>query len=149
MINQPLIPLPGLILPADFPWRVGFIAAVDEHLRRLRATGHFVPSRFFGYYFRGLQPVAVSGSWTVTLDQSSPVLGLAEMVDGLTGGNVDIASVSRGRLPGYLLVHDRHDETCWLWAFEAGLRFVEATEPVLDPEDSGMDGAENRKLLEP
>lgn len=149
MTDNLLIPLSGFRLPTDFPRRIGFVAAVDEHLQRLRATGHFVPSRFFGYYFRGAQPMAVSGSWTVTLDMMSPIAELAEVVDNLTGGKFDITSVSRNRLPDYILVHDRHDGTCYLWAFEHGLKFVEATEPVSEGQDNGFDDAQNPKLLGP
>ena len=69
MITQNvLIPLPSFALPSDFPWRIGFVSLVDQQLRRLRATGHFVPPRFFGYFFRGATPVGVGGSWTVSLD---------------------------------------------------------------------------------
>jgi hypothetical protein len=48
MPDNVLIPLPGFQLPGDFPWKVGFVAMVDDQLRRLRATGHFLPPRFFG-----------------------------------------------------------------------------------------------------
>jgi len=77
-----------------------------------------------------------------------PVSHLPELLDHLTDGKYGIASTSRDRLPDYMLIHDRRDGVCWLWAFERGLRFAEATEPVIEPEDSGMDGAENPKLLE-
>jgi hypothetical protein len=149
MIDTTLFPLPGFGLPTDFPWQVGFVAAVDAHLRRLRATGHFVPARFFGYYFRGVLPIAVSGGWTVTLELMPPISHLAERLEYLTDGKFEIASPSRERVPDYMLIHDRQDGACWLWAFERGLRFVEATEPVIEVEGSGMDGAENPKLLEP
>ena len=62
MLENLLVPLPGFTLPPDFPWRIKFIAAVDEQLRRLRATGHYVPARFFGYYFQGMSPVGISAS---------------------------------------------------------------------------------------
>ncbi|HWL15206.1 MAG TPA: hypothetical protein VNR00_06355 [Opitutus sp.] len=149
MSDNVLIPLPGFSLPTDFPWRVGFIAAVDEHLRRLRATGHFVPSRFFAYYFRGNVPMSVSGNWTVTLDLQPPISQLPEVVDYVTQGQFSIASAARDRLPDYMLIHDRRDGACWLWRFEHGLRFAEATDPVMDEVDTGIDGAQNPKLLEP
>ena len=144
-----LIPLPGFNLPTDFPWRVGFVAAVDEHLQRLRTAGHFLPSRFFGYYFRGTVPVAVNGSWTVTLDLEPPVAALPELVERVTGGKYDIESVSQNRLPEYILIHDTHDGTGWLWSFERGLRFVEATEPVFEVEAGGLGGARNPRRLGP
>ena len=149
MLNHAPIPLPGFTLPTDFPWRVRFVSAVDDHLRRLRATGHFVPSRFFGYYFRGNVPMAISGNWTVTLDLQPPVSQLAEVLDYVTKGQFSIVSVARDRLPDYMLIHDRRDGVCWLWSFETGLRFVEATDPVAESESSEMDSARNQNLLEP
>lgn len=146
MTDNNLIPLHGFTLPTDFPWRVRFIAAVDEHLRRLRATGHFLPARFFGYYFRGNVPMAVSGNWTVTLESHPPVSQLPEVIDYVTQGQFSIASPSRDRLPDHMLVHDRRDGTCWLLTFEHGLRFVEATEPVVESEESST---KNSKLLGP
>jgi hypothetical protein len=149
MIDSAPISLPNFTLPTDFPWRVRFIAAVDEHLQRLRATGHFVPSRFFGYYFRGNIPMAVSGNWTVTLDLQPPVSQLPEVLEYVTQGKYSIASSARDRTPDYMLIHDRRDGTCWLMSFEQGLRFAECTEPVLEAEDSGFDGVKNPKLLGP
>jgi hypothetical protein len=29
-----------------------------------------------------------------------------------------------------VLVHDRHDGSCWLWDYHHGVRFLEADEPV-------------------
>lgn len=148
MTDNVLIPLPSFNLPADFPWRVRFIGAVDEHLRRLRATGHFRPSRFFGYYFRGEAPIGVSGNWTVTLDAEAPIVQLRAALDRVTQGQFSIASESTQNNPDFLLVHDRRDGACWLWRFEYGLRFVESTEAVMG-DDRGSGPAENRKLLGP
>jgi hypothetical protein len=148
MTDNVLIPLPGFLLPSDFPWRVRFIAAVDGHLRRLRATGHFLPPRFFGYYFRGDAPVGVSGNWTVTLDAEPPLMQLLTMVDRVTQGQFTIASPSRGTDPDFILVHDRRDGACWLWRFDYGLRFVESNDPIVS-EHHGRDDAENQKLLGP
>ncbi|HEX2852840.1 MAG TPA: hypothetical protein VHO24_06350 [Opitutaceae bacterium] len=150
MTDNVLIPLPSFTLPADFPWRVRFIAAVDEHLRRLRATGHFRPSRFFGYYFRGDAPIGVSGNWTVTLDPEPPLVQLRAALERVTQGQFSIASDSTQANPDFLLVHDRRDGACWLWRFEYGLRFVEAIEAVTG-EDRGGPGQqpENRRLLGP
>lgn len=147
MSDNVLIPLPTFSLPVDFPWRVRFISAVDEHLRRLRATGHFRPSRFFGYYFRGASPMGVSGNWTVTLDAEPPLLHLKAAIDRITKGQFSISSNSGESDPDFLLVHDRRDGACWLWRFEYGLRFVEAVDAVSN--DRGTDQAENRKLLGP
>jgi len=149
MLDNVLIPLPGFTLPMDFPWRVRFIAAVDEHLRRLRATGHYEPARFFGYYFRGNIPMAVSGNWTVTLDLEPPVSQLPEVLEYVTQGSYSIVSQARDRLPDYMLIHDRRDGACWLWAFDHGLRFVESTDAVMEVEESGFDDAKKPKLLEP
>lgn len=147
MIDAAPIPLQGFTLPTDFPWRVRFIAAVDEHLRRLRATGHFVPARFFGYYFRGNVPMAVSGNWTVTLESHPPISQLPEVIDYVTQGQFSIASIGRDRLPDYVLIHDRRDGACWLMPLDAGLRFVEAVEPVIELADNGIDDWKNSTLL--
>ena len=140
-----LIPLPGFQLPADFPWQVGFVALVDDQLRRLRATGHFLPPRFFGYYFQGHVPVGVGGSWTVSLDAARPVSLLPGLLDRITHGIYSITSGGPKQRPDYLLVHDRRDGACWLWTFDEGLRFVEAVEPTT----GGHDDAETPKLLGP
>jgi hypothetical protein len=147
MDDNLLIPLPGFELPADFPWRIGFVALVNDQLRRLRATGYFLPSRFFGYYFQGHMPVGVSGSWTVSLDASQPVSLLPGMLDQLTHGQFSITSTGRSALPDFMLIHDRHDGACWLWSFTEGLQFVEAVEPTSD--DGGFNDAEQPKLLGP
>ena len=149
MSDNVLIPLPTFNLPVDFPWRVRFISAVDEHLRRLRATGHFRPSRFFGYYFRGESPMGVSGNWTVTLDVEPPLVQLKAALHRITKGQFSISSNSSDADPDFLLVHDRRDGACWLWRFEYGLRFVEAIDAVSISKDRGTDQAENRKLLGP
>jgi hypothetical protein len=148
MNDNVLIPLPEFRLPGDFPWRVGFITLVDLQLRRLRATGHFLPPRFFGYYFRGDLPIAVGGSWTVSLDPVPPMTLLPEAVAKFTQGEYDIVSKSREFLPDYMLVHDTHDGACWLWSFAQGVKFIEAVEPVTASE-SRWDDAEKPKLLGP
>ncbi len=147
MDDNLLIPLPGFELPADFPWRIGFVSLVNEQLRRLRATGYFIPPRFFGYYFQGSMPVGVSGSWTVSLDASQPVSLLPGMLEQLTHGQFSITSTGRSSAPDFMLVHDRLDGACWLWSFAEGLQFVEAVEPT--NEDGGLDEAEQPKLLGP
>ena len=148
MSDNVLIPLSGFTLPGDFPWRVGFVAIIDEQLRRLRATGYFLPPRFFGYYFRGDQPVAVGGSWTVSLDAVPPVTLLPEAIEKLTLGQYTVVSGSRAVKPGFMLVHDPRDGACWLWSFAEGLKFIEAIEPVTASE-RGFDDAEKLKLLGP
>ncbi len=152
MLENLLVPLPGFTLPPDFPWRVRFIAAVDEQLRRLRATGHYVPARFFGYYFQGRAPVGVSGSWTVALEPAAPWHELNAALEQVTCGQFNIASDSRDSEPDFMLVHDRRDGTCWLWRFGFGLRFVEATEATMGEDGDGGamgGGAWDRKLLGP
>jgi hypothetical protein len=148
MTENVLIPLPGFELPADFPWRIGFVGMVNDQLRRLRATGHFLPPRFFGYYFQENMPVGVGGSWTVSLDPSQPTLELAGTLEQLTQGQYSIVSDGRDTGPDFLLVHDRRDGACWLWSFTFGLRFIEAVEPTKG-DDSDSDDAEKRKLLGP
>jgi len=145
MSENVLIPLAGFRLPADFAWQVGFVALVDEQLRRLRATGRFLPPRFFGYFFRGDLPVGVAGSWTVSLDAVPPMTQLPQVLERFTHGQYPIVSASRGTKPEFLLVHDRRDGACWLWSFADGLTFIESAEPVL----SHSDGVTNQKLLGP
>jgi hypothetical protein len=148
MAENVLIPLPGFQLPIDFPWRVGFVAMVNDQLRKLRATGHFLPPRFFGYYFQAAVPVGVGGSWTVSLEPTQPASLLPHMLEPLTRGEYSITSRRREDAPDYLLVHDRRDGACWLWSFDDGLRFVEAVEPTTG-HGPDNDGAEERKLLGP
>ena len=91
--------------------------------------------------------MAVSGNWTVTLDLIPPVSQLPEVLEYVTQGQFTIASGSRDRLPDYMLIHDRRDGACWLLGFENGLRFVEATDPVMEAADRGFDDVKNPKLL--
>lgn len=149
MNDNVLIPLPGFTLPPDYPWRVRFVSAVDDQLRRLRASGHFLPPRFFGYFFQGSQPVGVSGNWTVTLDAEPPILDLPDRVDRLTHGRFQMVSEMENQRPDFLLVHDRRDGACWLWRFTFGLQFVEATEPYTGDDSGNFGGSENQKLLGP
>jgi len=131
MTDNILIPLPGFILPGDFPWRVNFVSAVEYQLRCLRTSGSFLPPRFFGYYFLQEEPIGVTGQWTVSLDASPPLSALSEALEQMTLGQYAIASPHPTSAPDFLLVHDRLDGACWLWRFAFGLRFVESTEPVL------------------
>ncbi|HVU35438.1 MAG TPA: hypothetical protein VHE61_18515 [Opitutaceae bacterium] len=147
MDDNLLIPLSGFELPADFPWRVGFVGLVNEQLRKLRATGHFLPPRFFGYYFQGHMPVGVTGSWTVSLEATQPASLLPGLLDQLTHGQFSITTANRNTVPDFMLIHDRHDGACWLWSFAEGLQFVEAVEPMSDGGD--WDDAEQKKLLGP
>jgi len=149
MTDNVLIPLPSLKLPADYPWKIRFVSAVDEQLRRLRASGHFQPPRFFGYFFQRSSPVAVSGNWTVTLNAEPPMTDLPERVDDLTNGQYSMVSELDERLPDFLLVHDRRDGACWLWRFAYGLQFVEATEAISGDDSGSVGGSSNRKLLGP
>lgn len=147
MTDNVLIPLPGFALPADYPWRVGFVALVNDQLRKLRATGHFLPPRFFGYYFQQQVPVGVGGSWTVSLDNTKPASLLPRLLDRMTHGSYTITGAGPDAAPDFLLVHDRRDGACWLWSFEDGLRFVESVEPTKGGDD-WMD-ADQQKLLGP
>lgn len=145
MTENVLIPLPGFTLPGDFPSRIGLVALVDQQLRKLRTTGHFVPPRFFGYYFQARVPIGVGGSWTVTLDDARPVSLLPDLLARVTRGKYGIVGRGPAGKPDYLLVHDRRDGACWLWTFQEGLRFVESPEPMM----GGRDDAEAPKLLGP
>ncbi len=142
MSENVLIPLSGFTLPHDYPWRVGFVALVDDQLRRLRATGHFLPPRFFGYYFQDGVPMAVGGSWTVALEAVPPVTKLPSSLYRLTQGRFSIMSPSRHVPPEFVLVHDRRDGACWLWSFADGVKFIEAVEPVSE----GADVADKKML---
>ena len=130
MTDNVLIPLPGFELPPDFPWRIGFVPLVNDQLRRLRTTGHFLPPRFFGYFFQRGVPVGVGGSWTVSLEATHPASLLPRMLERLTHGAYSIMGAGTDAPPEFLLVHDRRDGACWLWSFADGLRFVEAVEPT-------------------
>lgn len=146
MDDNLLIPLPEFQLPRDFPWRIGFVTLVNDRLRRLRATGYFVPSRFFGYYFQGNTPIGVCGSWTVSLEATQPIAFLPGALDRLTHGQFSIVGLNRSSAPDFMVVHDRHDGACWLWSFDEALQFVEAVEPTAG---GGWDDAEQRKMLGP
>jgi len=125
-----LIPLPELSLPRDFAWRVRFVSAIDDQLRRLRSSGQFQPPRFFGYFFQGKRPVGVCGNWVVTLDSTTEMNALAHSVVRLTHGQFSISSETYEKIPDFMLVNDSLDGACWLWRFTYGLRFVEAVEPT-------------------
>ena len=146
MAENVLIPLPGFELPVDFPWRIGFVGLVDDQLRRLRTNGHFLPPRFFGYYFQASMPVGIGGGWTVSLDGRRPISLIPGMLDRLTHGQYSITSTGPEETPEYLLVHDRRDGACWLWSFDDGIRFVESVEPM---SGGDWDGAEAPKLFGP
>jgi hypothetical protein len=143
MTENILIPLPGFELPADYPWQIGFVSLVDDQLRRLRATGHFLPPRFFGYYFQGPVPIAIGGSWTVSLDPARSAIQIPDLLEKVTRGQYGITSRGPNVNPDYLLIHDRHDGACWLWSFEAGVRFIESVEPT---NGSDRDDAEASRL---
>lgn len=125
-----LVPLPGLTLPRDLPWRVKFIDLVEDHLRRMSASPSFRAPRFFGYYFRGDDAVAVTGSWTVLLDAHPLLTDLCESLDEATDGRFEITGTPDSE-PDFVLVHDRWDGSCCLWRFAYGMRFVMAEEAVL------------------
>jgi hypothetical protein len=125
-----LIDIPEIRLPRDMAWRVRFVEAVEQHARRLGISGHFQAPRFFGYYFTGPHPVVVAGHWTVMLDDVPLMRRLRQTIDNLTDNRFSIASRSEGSEPEFMLVHDRHDGSCWLWDYLHGRRFLEASDPV-------------------
>jgi hypothetical protein len=122
---------------------VGFVSLVDDQLKRLRTTGHFLPPRFFGYYFESNVPIGVGGSWTVSLDATRPATLLPEAVEQVTHGQYSIVSPAAHKRPEFVLIHDRRDGACWLWSFQDGLRFIEAVEPT---DGSDWSDTEERKL---
>jgi len=125
-----LIDLPEIRLPQDMAWRVRFVEAVEQHARRLGISGHFQAPRFFGYYFTGSHPVVVAGHWTVMLDEVPLMRRLRRTVESVTESQFSIASIAEGAEPEFMLVHDRHDGSCWLWDYSHGRRFLEANDPV-------------------
>ena len=154
MTDNIIIDLPEIRLPRDLAWRVKFIEAVEEHVRHLGVSGHFEPPRFFGYYFVGRNPVVLARHWKVTLDATSLLWRLRQILERITEKRFSIVSESEDTPPEYLLVHDRHDGACWLWGYAQGKRFVEAFEPVIftaAPADEAVEdeGERDRKLLEP
>ena len=138
MTDNLIIDLPELRLPRDLARRVKFIAAVEEHARRLGIVGRYEPSRFIGYYFAGRYPVVVSGHWSVTLDDVPLLRGLRDMIERLTERRFSIRSVSEDVTPEFMLVHDGHDGACWLWEYAHGRRFLEARQPVISAGWEGL-----------
>ena len=152
MTDNTIIDLPEIKLPRDLAWRVKFIEAVEEHVRHLGVAGHFQPPRFFGYYFVGRHPVVLARHWKVTLDATSLLWRLRQILERITDSKYSIVANAEDTTPDFLLVHDRHDGSCWLWGFAQGRRFVEAYEPVAfssQGEDEPVEGDGGRKLLGP
>lgn len=153
MTDNLLIDLPEIRLPRDMAWRVKFVDAVETHAKRLGIAGHFRAPRFFGYYFSGGHPVVVAGHWTVMLEESPLLCRLHTMINRVTEERFQIGSRREGLEPEFMLVHDRHDGSCWLWDYLHGRRFLEASDPVAtwgshDDEDL-LDDGEGPKLLGP
>ena len=152
MTDNIIIDLPEIRLPRDLAWRVKFIEAVEEHVRHLGVAGHFQPPRFFGYYFVGRHPVVLARHWKVTLDATSLLWRLRQILERITENKYSIIAPAEDATPEFLLVHDRHDGACWLWGFAQGRRFVEAYEPVAftgQSENEIVEGDGGRKLLGP
>ena len=154
MTDNIIIDLPEIKLPRDLAWRVKFIDAVEEHVRQLGVAGHFQPPRFFGYYFVGRHPVVLARHWKVTLDATSLLWRLRQILERITEKQFSIVAETDDSTPDYLLVHDRLDGACWLWGFAQGRRFVEAYEPVTfnaagENEPVEGDGERGTKLLGP
>jgi hypothetical protein len=141
MMDNLLIDLPELKLPRDLARRVKFIEAVEQHAARLGIKGRYEPSRFIGYYFAGAFPVVVSGHWTVTLDDVPLLRSVREMIERITDGRFSIRSLSEDVTPDFMLVHDRHDGSCWLWEYAHGRRFLEARQAMMSWTVEENDGA--------
>jgi len=131
MTDNLLIDLPDLKLPRDLAWRLKFTHAVEEHARLLGIHGYYEPSRFIGYYLAGPNPVVVAGHWNVTLNPSPLLRRIAEVIERITERRFTIRSANEDVPPPFVLVHDRHDESCWLWEYGHGRRFLEARQPVI------------------
>lgn len=144
MVENILIPLSGFVLPPDFPWRIGFVALVNEQLRRLRASGQFLPPRFFGYYIQEDKLVSVAGSWTIVCDVSHFDLSRLKRFEKFTEGKYSISCGDKMD-PDFIFIHDRGFNACWLWSFTEGRNFVEAYEPTLGNSNDGQ----TSNLLEP
>lgn len=143
MTDNVLIDLPELKLPRDLARRLRFTHAVEEHARLLGIHGHYEPARFIGYYLAVRNPVVVAGHWTVTLQPSTLLRHIADTIEDLTEHRYSIRSCHEIVSPPFLLVHDRHDESCWLWEYTHGRRFLEAKQPVLPAVwETGPDEAE-------
>jgi len=130
MMDNLIIDIPELRLPRDMAWRVKFIEAVEQHAGRLGITGRFKVPRFFGYYFTGSHAVVVAGLWTVLVDDAALLRRLRVTVEQITDHRFNIASQEEGGEPEFMLVNDSHDGSCWLWDYQHGRRFLEASEPV-------------------
>lgn len=144
MKDNLIIDLPELKLPRDLARRVRFVQAVEEHARALGISGRYEPARFIGYYLAGRLPVAIAGHWSVTLPSSSLLRHVAEVVERITENRFSIRSAAEEVPPAFVLVHDRHDEACWLWEYAHGRRFLEAKQPVFTPlweDDIGLDAS--------
>ncbi len=146
MTDNMIIDIPELRLPRDMAWRVKFIEAVEEHARRLGISGRFRVPRCFGYYFTGSRAVVVAGLWTVVVDDAELLRRLRLTVERITDRRFNIASVSEGGEPEFMLVNDSHDGSCWLWDYTHGRNFLEASEPVAKPgnEDDMFDDGSDR-----
>ena len=107
-----IIDLPEIRLPRDMAWRVKFIEAVEEHVRKLGVAGHFEAPRFFGYYFAGRHPVVLARNWKVTLDSVPLLQKLRQVLERITENQFSITAESDDGVPDYMLVHDRHDGAC-------------------------------------
>lgn len=153
MTDNMIIDIPELRLPRDMAWRIKFIEAVEDHARRLGIQGRFKVPRFFGYYFTGQRAVVVAGLWTVLVDDAELLRRLRLTVERITDHRFNIASISEGGEPEFMLVNDSHDGSCWLWDYEHGRRFLEAGDPVAFREDdaggSGEDPGRGPRLLGP
>ncbi|AOS43457.1 hypothetical protein Verru16b_00502 [Lacunisphaera limnophila] len=131
MTDNMIIDIPELRLPRDMAWRIKFIEAVEDHARRLGISGRFKVPRFFGYYYTGQRAVVVAGLWTVLVDDAELLRRLRHTVEKITDRRFNIASATEGGEPEFMLVNDSHDGSCWLWDYEHGRRFLEASDPVI------------------
>jgi hypothetical protein len=130
MMDNMIIDIPEIRLPRDMAWRVKFVEAVEDHARRLGLAGRFQVPRFLGYYFTGPRAVVVAGLWTVVVNDARLLRGLRLTVEKITDHRFSIASQREGGEPDFMLVHDSHDGSCWLWDYLHGRRFLEADEPM-------------------
>ncbi|HKB89938.1 MAG TPA: hypothetical protein VKC60_05410 [Opitutaceae bacterium] len=132
------VSLPDFILPKDYAWQTGLIAAIEQYLYESNRPMRYNPPRFIGYYFLHGQPIALCRNIRAALPPEGVVLLLAQQVHDATKGLFSLTGEPReeGADPLYLLVHDNWDGSCSLWPFAAGRRFVTALRPVIKASSS-------------
>ena len=110
----------------------------------MRTRPSMSPSRPKGTTSTAVTTVSASAGAEVKTQATFAAPG--DYIVRLRANDSSITSAGQESTPDYLLIHDRRDGACWLWSFDDGLRFIEATEPTAG---DGWDDAETPKLLGP